>query len=104
LDGTWTLEVATPFGKHPATLSFERDGGADEGARRGHIKSRLGDVPLTDIKDHGNSFNAIVVLTLQGGTYEATVDGQTVGDEITGTINVKFPLAPKIKFTGTRAK
>ncbi len=104
MDGTWTLEVATPFGKHPATLSFERDGEANEGARRGHIKSRLGNVPLRDIKDHGDSFSAIVALTLQGGTYEATIDGQTVGDEITGTINVKFPLAPKIKFTGTRAK
>ena len=42
LVGKWNLEVATPFGKHPATLTFEAAGGA----LSGKIDSRLGVAPL----------------------------------------------------------
>ncbi len=99
MDGIWALEVMTPFGKQPATLTLKRS----DGALSGHIKSQLGDVPLSDINEQGDRFDAVVSLTLQGRTYEAKVDGRTAGEQMTGTINIKFPLAPKINFSGTRA-
>ena len=99
MKGRWNLQVSTPFGNHPATLIFERAGGA----LSGHIQSQLGDVPLTDINDRGDSFDADVSLTLQGRTYSARIDGRAEGDQLTGTINVKLPFAPTVRFTGTRA-
>lgn len=100
MEGTWALQVETPFGTHPATLTFERERGGTLG---GHIKSRLGDAPLSGLNETGAGFDAVVSLAVQGRTYEANINGQTEGDQINGTINIKFPLAPRIKFTGTRA-
>ncbi len=100
LVGTWNLEVATPFGKHPATLVFEGTGGA----LNGHINSRLGDAPLGDLSvGDDNSFNATVSLDFQGKPYDANINGQVNGDEIGGVIKVKIAIAPPIKYTGTRA-
>ena len=99
MEGIWALQVETPFGTHPATLTFARDRGGTLG---GHIKSQLGDAPLSALNEMGAGFDALVSLAVQGRTYEAQIDGQTEGDLINGTINIKFPLAPRIKFTGTR--
>lgn len=100
MEGTWALQVETPFGTQSATLTFERERGGTLG---GHIKSQLGDAPLSGLNETDAGFDAVVSLAVQGRTYEAKIDGQTEGDLINGTINVKFPLAPRIKFTGTRA-
>ena len=100
MEGTWALQVETPFGTQPATLTFKRERG---GALGGHIKSQLGDAPLSGLNETDAGFDAVVSLAVQGRTYEAKIDGQTEGDLINGTINVKLPLAPRIKFTGTRA-
>ena len=100
LVGTWNLEVATPFGKHPATLVFEGTGGA----LNGHLSSRLGDATLGDLSvGEDNSFNATVSIDFQGKPYGANISGRVDGDEIDGTIKVKLPIAPPIKYTGTRA-
>jgi hypothetical protein len=100
LVGTWNLEVATPFGKHPATLVFEGTGGA----LNGHINSRLGDAPLGELSvGDDNSFNATVSLDFQGKPYDANISGRVDGDEIGGIIKVKIAIAPPIKYTGTRA-
>ncbi len=101
LEGTWNLEVSTPFGKHPATLVLARDG---DGSLTGNIDSRLGNAPLRDISAaDGDSFDATVALDFQGRNYEASIGGRAAGDQLDGTIKVKLPIAPPIKFTGTRA-
>ncbi|MCA1633504.1 MAG: hypothetical protein LC802_07240 [Acidobacteria bacterium] len=99
LVGTWNLEVATPFGKHPATLVFEGAGGA----LNGHLSSRLGDAQLGDLSVSDDSFNAAVSLEFQGKPYDANIAGRVEGDQLDGTIKVKLAIAPTIKYTGTRA-
>ena len=99
LDGTWKLEISTPFGKHPATLVLDRNGST----LNGHIDSQLGNVPLRNLSSVGNSFSATASMTFQGRTFEAGISGQATGDQLDGTIDVKVPLAPNVRFTGTRA-
>ena len=100
LVGTWNLEVATPFGKHPATLVFEGTGGA----LSAHISSRLGDAPLEGLTVTHDGFDARVQMKVQGKPYEAGITGQVESnDSLTGTIKVKLPIAPPIKYTGRRA-
>ena len=99
LVGTWNLEVATPFGKHPATLVFEGTGGA----LTAHISSRLGDAPLESLTVTHDGFDARVMMEFQGKPYAAGIKGQVEDDSINGTIKVNLPIAPAIKYSGTRA-
>jgi hypothetical protein len=99
LVGNWDLQVATPFGTHPATLVFEATGGA----LNGHINSRLGDAPLENLTVTHDSFEATVALDFQGRGYQANINGRIEEDQINGIIKVKLPIAPPIKYTGSRA-
>jgi hypothetical protein len=99
LVGTWNLEVATPFGKHPATLVFEGTGGA----LTAHISSRLGDAPLESLTVTHDGFDARVQMEFQGKSYAAGIKGQVEDDSINGTIKVSLPIAPTIRYNGTRA-
>jgi hypothetical protein len=99
LVGTWNLQVATPFGNHPATLVFEGAGGA----LNAHIDSRLGTAPLENLSVTHDGFDATVQMEFQGKPYGASISGQIDGNDINGTIKVKLPIAPPIKYTGTRA-
>ena len=100
LVGTWNLEVATPFGKHPATLVFEGTGGA----LSAHIDSRLGVAPLEGLTVTHDGFDARVQMDFQGKPYEAAIAGQVANnDSLNGTIKVKLAIAPTIRYTGTRA-
>jgi hypothetical protein len=99
LVGKWNLEVATPFGRHPATLTFEAAGGA----LSGKIDSRLGVAPLEGLTTENDGFEATVSMEFQGKPYAASIKGQVAENSIDGTIKVKLPIAPPIRYTGTRA-
>ncbi len=99
LVGTWNLEVATPFGKHEATLVFEGAGGA----LNAHIDSRLGTAPLNNLSVTHDGFDATVTMEVQGKPYDAAIHGQIDGNDIAGAIKVNLPIAPPLKYTGTRA-
>ena len=99
MDGRWNLEVATPFGKHPATLVIERERG---GSLSGHIASRLGNARLSDINPTGDGFNAVVSLELQGRTYDAKVSASIENERMEGSIHVNIPMVPPARFTGTK--
>jgi len=99
LVGKWNLEVATPFGKNPATLTFEGTGGALSGT----IDSRLGVAPLEGLTVTHDGFDARVTMEFQGKPYDASINGQVEDDSISGTIKVKLAIAPTIRYTGTRA-
>jgi hypothetical protein len=99
LVGTWNLEVSTPFGKQPATLTFEGTGGA----LSGNIDSKLGNAPLEGLTVTHDGFDANVTLDFQGKTYDAAIKGQVADDSISGAIKVKLMIAPTINYTGTRA-
>jgi hypothetical protein len=98
IEGIWNLEVATPFGKHPATLVIEQAGGA----LGGRIDSRLGSIPLEDARGAGEEFEAGVSYEVKGTNYHARISGRSEGDRIEGTIKVAFPMAPPVRYTGTR--
>jgi hypothetical protein len=99
LVGTWNLEVSTPFGKQTATLVFEGTGGA----LSGHINSRLGDATLEGLSVTHDGFDASVLMDFQGRSYDAKISGQVENDSINGVIKVNLPIAPPIRYTGTRA-
>jgi hypothetical protein len=99
--GTWELDVKTPFGQHPATLTLVRGAG---GELVGSIKSQLGDGALSQINAGGEGVSAVVTLALQGRTFDAQVTARVEGAQMTGTIKVSnLPIpAPALKFTGKR--
>lgn len=101
LFGIWNLDVKTPFGQYPATLTLSR--GAN-GEATGSIKSQLGDGALDDINADPNDLSATVSLTLQGRAYDARVAAQVEGGQMSGTIKVNnLPIpAPALKFTGRK--
>lgn len=99
IEGIWNLEVATPFGRHPATLVIEREGGA----LGGRIDSRLGSIPLEDAAAPSEEeFEAGVSYEVRGQTYHARISGRAEGDHIEGKIKVSLPIAPPVRYTGTR--
>lgn len=99
--GTWGLDVKTPFGQHPATLTLARGAG---GEVRGSIKSQLGDGELSQINVESENLSAVVTLALQGRTFDAQVSARVEGIQMTGTIKVSnLPIpAPALKFTGKK--
>lgn len=99
IEGIWNLEVATPFGKHPATLVIESEGGS----HGGRIDSRLGSIPLEELEATPDGFEAAVSYEVQGRSYDARISGRAEGDRIDGTIKVNLPIAPPVRFNGTRA-
>jgi hypothetical protein len=99
LVGNWNLQVATPFGTHPATLVFDGAGGV----LNGRINSRLGNAPLENLSVTHDSFEATVALDFQGRGYEAKINGRIQEDQISGVIKVKLAIAPPIKYSGVRA-
>jgi zinc protease len=100
LYGTWELDVKTPFGQHPATLTLARGEG---GRPEGHILSRLGDARLDDIRLDAESVEANVSIRLQGRDFGARLSARAEGDRLTGEIKVKdMPVAPALKFTGAK--
>ena len=100
MEGTWNLEVNTPFGKHPATLFLER---APDGSLAGRVRSQIGETALSGIKTDADAFEADAAHDFRGQTYRARVAGRAEGDQLEGTIKVDFPFAPTVRFTGTRA-
>ena len=100
IDGRWEIEVSTPFGTHPATLTVERAGDGFGG----RIDSRLGAAPLSDVTPTDDGFEATVALELQGRTYDARVSASLDGERIEGRIKVNIPMAPSARFSGARAR
>ena len=92
--GTWELQVNTLFGRHPATLTLTSDGG--------EIQSQLGNIALEEIRYEGDSFTARVAYHTQGRVFTATVSARHADGRMDGLIKVDLPLAPPVKFTGTR--
>jgi hypothetical protein len=99
LVGTWALQVNSPFGVQPVTFTVTEAGGALTGVMR-HAR---GAADVTDIRVRGRDFTAQAAITLKGTHITADVAGQLDDPHIGGTIKVHIPLAPLVKFTGTRA-
>jgi predicted Zn-dependent peptidase len=99
LTGVWDLDVQTPFGRHPATLTLRRE---PDGTATGDITSKLGRVALADVALAADGFEARAEHNFQGRDYTASVSARLDGAQMAGTIRVDLPIAPPLKFTGTR--
>ena len=98
--GVWNLEVDTRFfGKRPATLTLQRDAA---GTAAADITSQLGRIELSGVTLAADGFEAGAAHNFQGTEYTANLSARLEGAQMTGTIKVNHPLAPAIKFTGTR--
>ena len=97
--GVWGLEVKTPFGQQPATLTLRR---AEDGAASGDIDSKLGRVELLSVELAADRFDATATHQFQGKGYDARVSAEVSGGQMSGTIKVNLPIAPPLKFTGTK--
>jgi hypothetical protein len=97
--GVWNLDVKTPFGQHAATLTLRRDA---DGTASGDIASKLGSVELNGVALSAGGFEAAATHNFQGRDYTATVSARLDGPQMAGTIKVNLPIAPPLKFTGTR--
>ena len=98
--GVWNLDVDTIFfGKRPATLTLQRDA---DGTASADITSQLGRIELSDVTLSADGFEAGAAHNFQGKEYTANLSARLEGSQMAGTIKVNHPLAPQIKFTGTR--
>jgi hypothetical protein len=96
--GTWALQVSTPFGMQPITLTVERMGDTLSGTMR----HERGAADVSNIQMHGPEFTAEAAITLKGSRITADIDGRVAGSEINGTVKVHLPIAPPVKFTGVK--
>lgn len=95
--GTWELVITGPSGNTiPATLNIKQEGSQISGT----VESQLGLAELKPTTLNGDSFDATLILNMQGQTIDAQVSGTVQGNTMKGTINV--PQFPPLPFTGTR--
>ena len=97
--GVWNLDVKTPLGQHPATLTLRRD---TDGTTSGDIASKLGSVGLHDVALEAAGFEAAATHNFQGKDYGARVSARLDGAQLSGTIKISHPLVPQLKFTATK--
>ena len=96
--GTWKLSIATPFGQDlPASLVIRQE----EAGIGGHVKSSMGEAPISNLTLSGDGgFSATLSLNAGGESLEASVTGSTTDNRITGQLNL--PDTPPLSFTGTK--
>jgi hypothetical protein len=95
--GLWSLSIETPFGQSvSATLDISLDGDRVSG----HLRSPMGEAPLSGFTLQGKDFNAVLSLDMQGELMEATVTGSVLENHVKGDIVI--PNAPPLSFTGER--
>ena len=97
--GVWALQVSSPFGMQPITFTVERAAG---GALTGEMRHERGAAKVSDIRVRGAEFTARAAITLKGTRITADINGRIEGTQISGNVSVNLPLAPAVKFTGTK--
>jgi zinc protease len=97
LTGKWDLTISVPGGqKVPATLIIKQESGKLVGT----VESKYGQSEINGTFQD-ERFNAELSFNLMGQSLAATVVGQTVGENIEGTINMKS--LPPLSYTGSRS-
>ncbi len=96
--GTWALQLSTPFGMQPVTFIVERAGDA----LKGTMSHERGTAEVSNIQVRGQEFSAHAAVDLKGTRMTAEIDGRIEGTQMNGTVRVNLPIAPPVKFTGTR--
>jgi hypothetical protein len=91
--GVWTVEMNTPLGALPATLTVNADG---TGLM---VADGLGEAPISGITFDGNSMNFEAEVDAQGQTLLLEFNGTVEGDTVAGAFGSDFG---DFAVTGTR--
>lgn len=91
--GVWEVEMNTPLGALPATLTMNEDGSGSMSAQG------LGATPLSGIMYDGNAVTFDAEVDAQGQTLMLEFEGSVVGDSLAGEFGSDFGA---FAVTGTR--
>ena len=82
--GVWGVEMNTPLGALPATLTINADGSGSMSA------DGLGEAPISGITFDGNSVNFQAEVDAQGQTLVLEFSGTVEGDSLDGEFDSDF--------------
>ena len=82
--GVWTVEINSPLGALPATLTINADGSGSMSA------DGLGDAPLSGITFDGNGLAFEAEIDAQGQTLVLDFTGMVDGDNVEGEFGSDF--------------
>ena len=91
--GVWSIEMNTPLGAMPATLTINEDGSGSMAA------DGMGSAPLSGIAFDGNSVAFSASIDAQGQSITLDFTGAVSGDSISGEFGSDFGA---FGVTGTR--
>jgi len=82
--GVWGIEMNTPLGALPATLTLNADGSGSMSA------DQLGDAPISGITYEGNTVGFSAEIDAQGQTLVLDFTGAVEGDSLEGEFGSDF--------------
>ena len=90
--GVWSIEMNTPLGAMPATLTIAEDG-------TGNMSGDMGQQNISGIMFDGNAINFSTAIDAQGQSITLTFAGTVDGDSLSGEFGSDFGA---FGVTGTR--
>lgn len=90
--GVWSIEMNTPLGAMPATLTIAEDG-------TGNMSGDMGQQDINGIMFDGNAINFSTAIDAQGQSITLTFAGTVDGDSLSGEFGSDFGA---FGVTGTR--
>jgi hypothetical protein len=93
--GVWNVEMNTPLGALPATLTLNADGSGMMGS------DQLGEAPIEGVMYDGNSISFTAEVDAQGQTLVLDFSGTVEGDSVSGEFGSDFGA---FAVTGSRAE
>jgi hypothetical protein len=97
VDGTYTIEIQTPMGTQPGTLTLKSDGASLSGSFFG----QMGEQPIENGSVSGDTFTFPAKVTSPMGDIQLVFKGTVSGDTVSGDVQAgTFGSSP---FKGTRA-
>ena len=93
--GVWDVEMNTPLGNLPATLTLNADGTGVMGS------DQLGEAPIDGVTYDGNGIAFIAEVDAQGQTLVLEFTGTVEGDSVSGEFGSDFGA---FAVTGSRAE
>ena len=82
--GVWNVEMNTPLGALPATLTLNADGSGMMGS------DQLGEAPIEGVMYDGNSISFSAEVDAQGQTLVLDFSGSVEGDSVSGEFGSDF--------------
>lgn len=96
VDGTWNINIKTPMGDRPATLTLKSAGGLS-----GTFSNQRGSGDIYEASADGDTFTCTADFEGAMGKMKLVFKGTVAGDAVSG--DVQFGAMGAGQFSGTRA-